>query len=207
MLCIFVKTLTGKKFLLNLDLEKYFPSISNHRVYHLYKHELECSPDVARLLTKLCTVRGLVPQGSSTSTDIANLVFRKTDYRLDGFATKYGLGNSRYVDDISLSGDSISQSNLRLIKLIIKGSGFNLNDEKEDMKGGHERQVVTGLLTKYKRPRVPRDRKRNWRKERHIFEKYESKTYSKDEKVKKRLQIDGRSNCLNTIENNASQIL
>ncbi len=190
-----------KRSLLILDLEKYFPSISHHRVYGLFRNELNCSPDVSRLLTKLCTVRGLVPQGSSTSTDIANLVFRKTDYRLDGFAAKYGFGNSRYVDDISLSGDIISQSELTLIKSIIKDSGFKLNDEKEDMTGRHERQVVTGLLTKYKRPRVPRERKRQWRKERHIFEKYESKTSREEERLKKISQIDGRSNYLNSIEN------
>ena len=191
----------GKKFLLNLDLEKYFPSISNHRVYHLFRHELKCSPDVARLLTKLCTVNGRVPQGAATSTDIANLVFRKTDYRLDGFAAKHVLSNSRYVDDISFSGDEITQSRLNQIKSIIKDSGFKLNHDKEQMTGRHEGQVVTGLLTKYKRPRVPRERKRQWRKERHIFEKYESKTVSEEERLKKISQIGGRSNYLNSIEN------
>ena len=190
-----------KKFLLNFDLEKYFPSISQHRVYNLFRHELCCSPDVARLLTKLCTVNGKVPQGASTSTDIANLVFRKTDYRLDGLASKHGLAKSRYVDDISFSGDIISQSELTLIKSIIRDSGFKLNDEKEELKGRHERQIVTGLLTKYKRPRVPRKKKRQWRKEKHIFEKYESKTYSEKNMNKRIFQIDGRSNYLNSIEN------
>ncbi|MFH1933297.1 MAG: reverse transcriptase family protein [Pseudomonadota bacterium] len=189
-----------KRSLLNLDLKKYFPSISHHRVYGLFRNELNCSPDVSRLLTKLCTVRGLVPQGSSTSTDIANLVFRKTDYRLDGFAAKYGFGNSRYVDDISFSGGAISRLRLNLIKSIVIDSGFKLNDEKEAMTGRHERQVVTGLLTKYKWPRVLREKKRQWRKDRHIFEKHE-KTYNKENRAKKMLQIDGRSNYLKTIEN------
>jgi len=190
-----------KRSLLNLDLKKYFPSISHHRVYGLFRNELNCSPDVSRLLTKLCTLNGSVPQGASTSTDIANLVFRKTDYRLDGLAAKHGLAKSRYVDDISFSGDEISQSLLKLIQSIIKDSGFKLNHEKEHRTGRHERQVVTGLLIKYKRPRVPREKKRQWRKERHIFDKYESKTSSEENRVKKIFQIDGRSNYLESIEN------
>lgn len=190
-----------KNFLLNLDLEKYFPSISHHRVYGLFRNELNCSPDVARLLTKLCTVKDKVPQGASMSTDIANLVFRKTDYRLDGLAKKLRLDNSRYIDDISFSGHDISQSYLNIIKSIIKDSGFKLNDEKEEVKGRHERQVITGLSIKYKMPRVPRKKKRQWRKEKHIFEKFELKTSSEEDRAKKMLQIDGRSNYVNSIKN------
>lgn len=190
-----------KNFLLNLDLEKYFPSISHHRVYGLFRNELNCSPDVARLLTKLCTVKDKVPQGASMSTDIANLVFRKTDYRLDGLAKKLRLDNSRYIDDISFSGHDISQSYLNIIKSIIKDSGFKLNDEKEEVKGRHERQVITGLSIKYKMPRVPRKKKRQWRKEKHIFEKFELKTSSEEDRAKKMLQIDGRSNYINFIKN------
>lgn len=190
----------GKKILLNLDLENYFPSISHYRVYGLFRHELGCSPDVSRLLTKLCTVNGMVPQGSHTSTDIANLVFRKTDYRLDGFAAKNGLDNTRYVDDISISGEKIPDLQLNQVKSIIKESGFKSNDEKESLKGRNESQIVTGLSTRFKRPRVPRNIKRKWRKESHIFSKYETELLNRDAKEKRFQRIQGRSHYVSTIE-------
>ncbi len=189
----------NSKCLLNLDLKKYFPSISHNRVYGLFRNELKCSPDVARLLTKLCTFNKCVPQGASMSTDIANLVFRKTDYRLGGFAVRRGWVYSRYVDDLSFSGVEISESDLKIIKSIIKDSGFKLNDKKENLTGRHERQVVTGLSVRYKRPRLPKDKKRQWRKEKHIFEKYENNSLSEEDRQKKKLQIDGRSSYSNSI--------
>jgi hypothetical protein len=133
------------------------------------------------------------------STDIANLVFRKTDYRLGGFAVRRGWVYSRYVDDLSFSGVEISESDLKIIKSIIKDSGFKLNDKKENLTGRHERQVVTGLSVRYKRPRLPKDKKRQWRKEKHIFEKYENNSLSEEDRQKKKLQIDGRSSYSNSI--------
>jgi len=189
-----------KDVVLNMDLEKYFPSISPHRVYGLFLHELKCSRDVARLLTNLCTVKGQVPQGASTSTDIANLVFRKTDYRLKGLATKFGLKYTRFVDDLTFSGQNISQPIINIMKSIVKDSGFKLNDAKEELRAKHQPQIVTGLVVKFKKPRVPRKKKREWRKEKYIFEKYELNTSCDEDRLKRERQIDGRSNYLNCIE-------
>ncbi len=66
----------NQKWVLNLDFKSFFPSISNYQVNNLFLRELRCSPAVASLLTRLCTVRGQLPQGGCMSTDIANLVCR-----------------------------------------------------------------------------------------------------------------------------------
>lgn len=189
-----------KDLVLKLDLEKYFPSISHHRVYGLFLHELKCSKDVARLLTKLCTINGQVPQGANTSTDIANLVFRKTDYRLKGLATKFGLEYTRFVDDLTFSGQNISKQFINIVKSIVRDSGFRLNDAKEELRAKHQPQVVTGLFVKFKKPRVPRKKKREWRRAKYIFEKFELDTFCNEHRLKKERQIEGRSNYLNCIE-------
>lgn len=189
-----------KNFIFTLDLEKFFPSISHHRVYGLFLNELKCSRDVARLLTKLCTVKGQIPQGASTSTDIANLVFRKTDYRLNGFTKRYDLGNTRFVDDLTFSGQNIPQQFINILKSIVKDSGFRLNYTKEKLRAKHQLQVVTGLVVKFKKPRVPRKKKREWRKEKYLFEKFESDKPLDKDSLKRKRQIEGRSNYLNCIE-------
>lgn len=190
-----------KDLLLKLDLEKYFPSISHHRVYGLFLHELKCSREVACLLTKLCTVKGQVPQGASTSIDIANLVFRKTDYRLKGLASKFGFEYTRFVDDLTFSGKNISRRFIDIVKSIVSDSGFRLNDAKEELRAKHQPQVVTGLSVKFKKPRVPRKKKREWRKDKYIFEKFESDTIFAEGRLMRERQILGRSNYLNCIKN------
>ena len=189
-----------KNFILKLDLEKYFPSISNSRVYGLFLHELKCSQDVARLLTKLCTIKAQVPQGASTSTDIANLVFRKTDCRLKGLATKFGLEYTRFVDDLTFSGQNIPCRFINIVKSIVSDSGFRLNNSKEKLRGKHQPQVITGLVVKFKKPRVPRKKKREWRKDKYKFEKFGLATFSDEDRSKKELQLEGWSNYLNCIE-------
>ncbi|MBW2470354.1 MAG: RNA-directed DNA polymerase [Deltaproteobacteria bacterium] len=86
----------NQSLLLNMDLKNFFPSISHYKVFELFHKELGCSESVASLLTKLTTVKGQVPQGGPMSTDLANLVFRKTDLRLEGLAKKFGLNFTRY---------------------------------------------------------------------------------------------------------------
>lgn len=187
--------------LLTLDLENFFPSISHHRVYGLFRNELDCSPDVARILTKLCTARKMVPQGAPTSTDIANLVLRRTDMRLGGFAAVRGKEYSRFVDDMSLSGDQIANSEVAKIKAIVDDSGFALNDEKEAITGRDENQLVTGLLIKYKKPRIPRKVKRDWRKKKHQFEKFGKLSLNRNAVDKAKQRIDGFSNYQAMVEN------
>jgi len=189
-----------KDFILKLDLENYFPSISNNRVYGLFLHELKCSHDVARLLTKLSTIKGQVPQGASTSTDIANLVFRKTDYRLKGLATKIGLEYTRFVDDLTFSGQNIPCRFINIVKSIVSDSGFRLNNDKEKLRGKHQPQIITGLVVKFKKPRVTRKKKREWRKDKYIFEKFGLNTLCDEDRFKRERQIEGRLNYLNCIE-------
>lgn len=157
------------KWLLQLDFRNFYPNISNYQVYNLFLFELECSPDVARLLTRLCTVRGEVPQGGSMSSDIAILVCRNLGRRLEGLAARYNINYTQYIDDLSFSGPQIPLLLRTKIKEIIAQYGVKLNQEKELIRGRHEPQIVTGLTVNRKRPHQHRETKREWRAEEFIF--------------------------------------
>ncbi len=189
----------NQRWVLNLDFKSFFPSISHHQVYTLFFRELKCSQEVSSLLTRLCTVRGQVPQGGSMSMDIANLGCRKIDKRIEGLTFQYGIKYTRFVDDITLSGNIIPKQFIMMVKHIIKQSGFTLTPNKEKLRGQHQSQIVTGLSVNRKNPKVPRKIKREWGTDKYVFEKYGFDNMPKPLKVEKEQQIKGRESYLDFI--------
>jgi RNA-directed DNA polymerase len=189
----------NQKLLLNLDLKSFFPSISHYKVFELFHKKLGCSEPVASLLTKLSTIKGQVPQGGPMSTDLANLVFRDTDLRLEGLAKQFGINFTRYVDDLSFSGKDIPLNFINLAKQIIDQSGFVLNPEKEIFSDSSMPKVVTGLSVGRKRPNVPRHIRREVRKQAYLFQKYEAQILTEDEGFSRAQQIRGKISYINYI--------
>lgn len=194
------KAHVNKKLVLNLDLTKFFPSISNHMVYRMFRHGLDCSPAVASLLTRLCTLNGEVPQGGHMSMDIANLICRPIDLRLEKLAASYGITYTRYCDDMTFSGQHIPSSFIKTAKKIVQQTGFTLNDAKEQLMGRHQTQMVTGLQVNGAHPKVPRKKQRQWRAERYVFEKYEAQSLPEKIRCRKEQQVKGRSSYVGYVE-------
>lgn len=92
------------RFLLNIDLENFFPSISFYRVRGLFqKIPFSCSFQVATVLAHICTKSGQLPQGAPTSPFIANLVCRRLDADLMELARRHQSTYTRYADDLTFS--------------------------------------------------------------------------------------------------------
>ncbi|MBN1843874.1 MAG: RNA-directed DNA polymerase [Deltaproteobacteria bacterium] len=182
----------GHEWVLSLDFKEFFPSISHHLVYHTFRHELDCSPPVASILTRLSTLLAQVPQGGPMSTDIANLVCRRLDRRLLGLADRYGLKYTRYCDDLCFSGYCVPDSFKGTLKEIVGQCSFSLNPDKESLCGKHQPQIVTGLTVNHKRLCVPRKTRRAWRKDRHLFFKYEAEQLPEKIRSKQEQRHEGR---------------
>lgn len=192
---------TGNKELYSLDFKNFYPGISHQRIYRLFCCEFDCSPDVARMLTRLCTVRGEVPQGSPTSSDLANLVHIKPGKRLSGLAKKYQINNySHYIDDLSFSGQVIPSSFKKTAKEIIAQHGFELNLSKEISRGRHQSQIVTGVCVNNKKITLPKKTSRKWRAEKYILRKFKSKEMTADMRLKEEQRVKGRDNYIRNIE-------
>jgi RNA-directed DNA polymerase len=137
----------GARAVLTIDIENFFPSISIAQVTQVFK-VAGYPPSAASILARLCTCRGALPQGASSSPRLANLVCFRLDRRLAAFAARAGLVYSRYADDMSFSGQSpIVLARFRtFISHIIRDSGFRLNSAKSRLVGPRERKTVTGLV-------------------------------------------------------------
>jgi RNA-directed DNA polymerase len=131
----------GNKYVFTTDLRDFYPSISPQRVYDTLI-ELKFSPHFSHWLTCLTTLKGELPQGTPTSTHLANLVFLKTDLRLIQLCNEHGIKYTRYVDDLTFSAQQDFRDILNQILNIVTYNGFLLNYRKTKYSGN---QTITGI--------------------------------------------------------------
>ncbi|MFC3244000.1 reverse transcriptase family protein [Gordonia humi] len=87
------------------------------------------------------------PGGAPTSPALLNLVLRRTDIRIAGFAAANRLTYTRYGDDLALSGDDVDVGRvLWAVSSIIRDEGFTVHPDKVRVMGEHQRQQLTGLV-------------------------------------------------------------
>lgn len=96
----------GQPCVVNLDVRDFFPNVRHYVVYRMFRRELGFGRDVARLLTRLTTLDGQLPQGASTSTAIANVLALPIDRPISVEAERFDVRYTRFVDDITLSGSN-----------------------------------------------------------------------------------------------------
>ena len=91
-----------RPYLLNLDLEDFFGTISRRRVVGLLE-ALGLDTEVAKAIAVICVTRNQLPQGAPTSPILANMISYRLDGALMSVAKKHHLRYTRYADDISFS--------------------------------------------------------------------------------------------------------
>ncbi|WP_397446079.1 reverse transcriptase family protein [Polaribacter sp. R77954] len=161
----------NKAVVINQDLKNFFPTITYNRIKGVFK-SLGYSEQVAVIFALICSEpkildisllgenyfaqRGnrFLPQGAPCSPAITNILCRTLDFRLDGIAKKYGFNYTRYVDDITFSGDKEQLKNISAIlkysRKIVKDENFVLHPEKLRIMKPHQRQEVTGVIVNEK---------------------------------------------------------
>lgn len=175
-----------QRYILNLDLENFFPSINFGRVRGLFlAHPYNCSGEVATILAQICCYDNQLPQGAPTSPIVSNMICAKMDSQLQRLARDYRCIYTRYADDITFStarakfplqlawfSDSSGKLNLgNELKEIIKQNGFLLNESKIRFRSKYQHQEVTGVTVNEKL-NVKRKYIRQIRAMLHAWEKY-----------------------------------
>lgn len=135
------KTHQGNKFQFTTDLQEFYPSISSQTVYETFV-KLKFSPHFSYWLTKLTTWKFELPQGTPTSTHIANLVFLETDLQLIELCKKHEITYTRYVDDLTFSSQKDFRPFLNDILKCVTSNGFKLSYRKTKYSGN---QTITGI--------------------------------------------------------------
>lgn len=156
-----------KRFVLNIDLADFFPTINFGRVYGYFIKSKPWSlhPKVATLIAQIACHDNSLPQGSPCSPIIADLVAGVLDARLMRLAKKNGIAYSRYADDLTFSTGKkdfptefasrtpVPGSQWTLggpLVDVIARSGFAINGSKTRMQCRPSRQLVTGLTVNAK---------------------------------------------------------
>lgn len=149
-----------KNYLLKLDIDNFFPSITYNRGYGVFKnHPFFYTDALAHKLAKLSTYKNVLPQGSPLSPIISNLICRDLDKEIIKLGKTYNFFYTRYSDDITISSKhKISQEIINEIISIITKNNFSINEKKTILKTKKQRLMVTGikvnektnLLKKYK---------------------------------------------------------
>lgn len=174
-----------KKWVVNIDLQDFFPSIHFGRVLGLFSSRPFNFPDkLARELANLCCNEGILPQGAPTSPIISNFICWRLDNQLQKFARNNKIVYSRYADDITFSSNlksipetlGIVQGNTLLISdqlvQIISSNGFRINESKTRFSYRNSRQEVTGLIVNSSNVNVRRKFVMQVRAMIHAWEKY-----------------------------------
>ncbi len=156
----------NRPFLWNIDLQDFFPSISQSRVRDFF-FSLGYPPVASRTLSSLCCLNGWLPQGAPTSPAIANGVFLKGDIEIQSLCSEKNIVYSRYADDLSFSSlTAIDDDFRKAVAEIIRKYGFSINAKKTRLTGPKCRREVTGL-TVNTRVSIPREKRRAIRAQFH----------------------------------------
>jgi len=164
----------GRRVVLRMDLEDFFPSISGRRVQAFFR-TAGYPESVADLLGGLCTnavprgawaaapeggallfearklyARPHLPQGAPTSPALANICAYRMDCRLSTLAAAAGATYTRYADDLAFSGDAefdrgVERFAARAAAILLE-EGFRVQHRKTRVMRQGVRQYLAGLV-------------------------------------------------------------
>jgi RNA-directed DNA polymerase len=165
----------GKKYVLNVDLKDFFPSIHFGRIKAVLQlpifgvrpehlppdgNKLEVlikfgiKPEFAQIISNFCCYESKLPQGAPTSPIVTNIVSQRLDYKLVKLAKEYHCFYTRYADDITFSCDKNrfkEEFYEQSLMIAIKSEGFC--DKRKEItyyKRKAVRQEVTGITVNEK---------------------------------------------------------
>lgn len=149
-----------RRFIVNLDLQDFFPTITENRVRGLLV-SLGIDAGVAEIVARLCCIDGYLPQGAPTSPVLSNMICYRLDSELLRNAKSARAIYTRYADDITFSSyqppaplfegalPSVGRFSPAILapslRAIFKSNGFTVNPEKSHYADRHSRRIVTGV--------------------------------------------------------------
>ncbi|MDO9480728.1 MAG: reverse transcriptase domain-containing protein [Hydrogenophaga sp.] len=146
---------TNKQILICEDVQSFFPSVKAERVEDVWCGFFGFAPDVARLLTKLTTKDGALPQGAISSSYLANLVLWRDEPILQAKLAAQGITYSRYVDDMAMSSPthlpkSTQTQVIAQVYGMLRKNGLSAKRRKHEIFSASEPMIATKLVVNRK---------------------------------------------------------
>lgn len=166
---------TGSNYVYNLDLQDFFPSIDQARLWGRLQYppfnlnNENGNRDLANVIAYLCchklevmrlinnkweiVERNVLPQGAPTSPVVSNIICQRLDFYLSAVAKRFGVKFTRYADDITFSSvHNVYTENhpfILEIQRIISRENFTINGKKTRLQKNAYKQTVTGLVVNH----------------------------------------------------------
>lgn len=160
----------NNKYLLAIDIQNFYPSITYEKILNFFKYDLKLDNDIAEIYAALCTcplddpiTRNFeygIGQGLATSPVLAFLSNYQMFEYLNELSLKNNMEMTVYVDDVVFSSDKpIKQEFINSLFGIVKRNGLNIKKSKVKIFGPKQDKKITGLcITKEGKIRVPKSK-------------------------------------------------
>jgi RNA-directed DNA polymerase len=133
----------GATTVVKMDIRSYYPSITNRHVFNVWKDVLLCSPRLARLLTKLTTYDGHLPQGAPTSPALANIFLASIYSPILQACEDKGIAATAWVDDLIFSGSN-ARIVMEQVRNALAANGLRLSSKKTCILNARKPKIITG---------------------------------------------------------------
>jgi hypothetical protein len=108
---------------IKLDVQRFYPSTKWDHVFRFFRHQMQCSPDVAGLLATIACFQvngdSHIPTGSCLSQILAYYCHKTMFDEIHDLAKARGGEMTVYVDDITISMPDASPADIRRVGRII----------------------------------------------------------------------------------------
>lgn len=120
----------GNRVVQCLDIQKFFPSTPQRRVFWFFHAVMQCNRDMAGLLAKLACYRGHLPTGSPLSPIMAYFAFYDLWEQIASFCEARDYTFTVYIDDVTVSGTRVPKADMWEIRRMIHGYGLTAHKAK-----------------------------------------------------------------------------
>ena len=159
------------KYLLKMDITDFFGSITYLQVISSAFNANRFPVQIGAMLTSLCCLDDVLPQGAPTSPALSNIVMKNFDDIIGAWCKKRNISYTRYCDDLTFSADIPLYNVYLKVKDMLLKRGFELNEDKTKFITNSSSQRVTGLTVNEK-VSIPHDYKKELRQEVYYAIKY-----------------------------------
>ncbi len=181
-----------------IDIEKFYDSTKEKYVYDFFRYTMKMETNIATILTKLLTYENRIPTGTPTSQLIAFLSYKDVFLKINELCQNQGITFSLYVDDITLSSNSIINKKIKVqINQLLNLKELNIKKSKTKFFSKNTNKSVTGTIID-----TQKNIKLENKKRKEIIELYKECINKDTYSIEKLVKLNGKINDARQVESN-----